>query len=485
MNKTFGSLKLRHRLYAGFAVIVLLLAGAIATMLWQVGRIDEVTNRIANLRTPTALAAERLTADVQGTLAALRGYLLTGNDAFKAERQAVWTDIDAAAGKMDSLSSSWTNPDNLKAWSVFKTVLEEFRGAQGKVESSADFTNIKPAVDLLVHEAAPRGKHLLEILVGAIGADGRRTGGMVDDQVGLLQSDTASGAAASTALLLTEWILLVLGVVIGGGIAFITARAISRPLVGMTDAMRQLADGSLDVMVPGKDRRDEIGDMAGAVEVFKQNAIRVRDMNGAEAERQAEAQRRGEAMHNLMSRLSSVVRAATDGNFSQRIELELTDSDLAAVASGVNELVETVDRGLGETGGVLSSLAQTDLTRRVEGEYRGAFAQLKTDTNAVVENLAGVVGQLRGTSGTLRTATREILSGANDLANRTTKQAAAVEETSAAMEQLAKTVTDNAKRAEQANAESQAVSVIGAQAGEVMKQSNNAMDRISASSGSG
>jgi methyl-accepting chemotaxis protein len=82
----------------------------------------------------------------------------------------------------------------------------------------------------------------------------------------------------------------------------------------------------------------------------------------------------------------------------------------------------------------------------------------------------------------LKTATGEILSGANDLAERTTKQAAAIEETSAAMEQLAATVTDNAKRAESASSKAQAVSQTAEQTGEVMKEANDAMERISSSS---
>ena len=61
----------------------------------------------------------------------------------------------------------------------------------------------------------------------------------------------------------------------------------------------------------------------------------------------------------------------------------------------------------------------------------------KADTNAVAEKLTEIVGQLKDTSRTLKTATGEILSGANDLSERTTKQAATIEETSAAMEQLA------------------------------------------------
>ena len=75
MSVLFKQIRIAHRLYAGFAVIVMLLAGAVGTTIWQVGSIEQASSRVANLRAPTALTAQRLTADVQGTLASLRGSL--------------------------------------------------------------------------------------------------------------------------------------------------------------------------------------------------------------------------------------------------------------------------------------------------------------------------------------------------------------------------------------------------------------------------
>src|SRR5690606_13591743 len=119
---------------------------------------------------------------------------------------------------------------------------------------------------------------------------------------------------------------------------------------------------------------------------------------------------------------------------------EFPDAELNSLAASVNDLVETVDRGIAETGSVLSAIAETDLTRRVEGDYAGAFAQLKDDTNRVADRLSDVIGQLKQTSTQLKQATREILSGANDLSERTTRQAATIEEASATMEELSTTV---------------------------------------------
>jgi methyl-accepting chemotaxis protein len=133
-------------------------------------------------------------------------------------------------------------------------------------------------------------------------------------------------------------------------------------------------------------------------------------------------------------------------------------------------------------GAALERLADGDLTARISTQFVGELDEVRTALNQTIEKFAGIVGQLRQSSGSLKTATGEIMSGANDLSERTTKQAAAVEETTAAMEQLAQTVVDNAKRAESANEKARGVSLMASQTGDVMQKANDAMERISASS---
>ncbi|MGV3573862.1 MAG: methyl-accepting chemotaxis protein [Devosia sp.] len=279
--------------------------------------------------------------------------------------------------------------------------------------------------------------------------------------------------------------LLVGGVLLGIAaiLGFFFARSISRPISRLTHTMETLAEGDLSVEVTGGARGDEIGAMARAVEVFRQNGLRMAEMTEAEAASIIRGQAdRAAMMQQLQRAFGQVVDAAIAGDFSRRVDAEFPDDELNALARSVNGLVETVDRGVGETGVVLSALAHTDLTHRMEGEYQGAFAQLKSDVNAVADRLTDVVGELRDTSGTLKTATGEILSGANDLSERTTKQAATIEETSAAMEQLAATVLQNAQRAQEASAAAGDVTSSAEVGGQVMAQATEAMEKITASS---
>ena len=130
----------------------------------------------------------------------------------------------------------------------------------------------------------------------------------------------------------------------------------------------------------------------------------------------------------------------------------------------------------------LAAMAGGDLTGSISERFTGQYEELRVAYNHSLARFAEVIGQLSATSGSLKTATGEILAGANDLAERTTRQAAAIEETSAAMEQLATTVAENAKRAELARTKAESVAGAAEQGGKVMRDANDAMERITTSS---
>ena len=143
--------------------------------------------------------------------------------------------------------------------------------------------------------------------------------------------------------------------------------------------------------------------MARAVEVFRANGLKMQALT--ENDEAHSAQRRPSAlamMETLSRSFGEVVDAAVAGDFSKRVEAGFADDELNGLATSINNLVATVDRGLKETGEVLSALADTDLTRRVEGDYQGAFGKLKADTNAMADKLADIVSHLRDTSRSLQ-----------------------------------------------------------------------------------
>src|SRR5271168_1081170 len=75
------------------------------------------------------------------------------------------------------------------------------------------------------------------------------------------------------------------------GLLFWILRSSTRPIVALTEAMAKLSSGELDTAIPALDRVDEVGRMAQAVEVFKQNAIEVERLNADQAAMKAQAER--------------------------------------------------------------------------------------------------------------------------------------------------------------------------------------------------
>ncbi|TDQ61620.1 methyl-accepting chemotaxis protein [Maritalea mobilis] len=309
-------------------------------------------------------------------------------------------------------------------------------------------------------------------------------------EVETLAAQAEQGAAAAVAklnavnqiTLIASFAIIGLATLLILGAGLIIGRSISLPLKRLADNAGELGEGNLDIAIEPDQSKSEIGVLTRALEVFHENAVRVAKLGEEEAIRQQEVLKRSKMMEDLQSSFRSVVGAASAGDFSQRVDVQIPDPELAKLGDNVNALVDTVDRGLKETGEVMAALANTNLTVRMEGEYEGAFLQLKNDTNRVGDRLTEVVKQLRATSRALKTATGEILSGANDLSDRTTRQAATIEETSAAMEQLAGTVLENAKEAEEASSVADRVRNTAEEGGEVMRQANEAMERITASS---
>jgi methyl-accepting chemotaxis protein len=187
-------------------------------------------------------------------------------------------------------------------------------------------------------------------------------------------------------------------------------------------------------------------------------------------------------LEGLRSEIGDVVNSAVMGDLSKRVNADFGDEGLNQLGQSINLLMETIDNGITDTGNVLSHLAKADLSKRVKGNYHGAFARLRDDTNMVAEELTNIIGGLRTTSGALKSATGEILSGSDDLAERTMRQAATLEHTSAAMQEIAEMVEANAQRAQEGHAGSQRAQEIASRGGDVMRQANDAMSRINESS---
>ncbi len=191
----------------------------------------------------------------------------------------------------------------------------------------------------------------------------------------------------------TERLILVLavgGFLLGAVWAFLLGRGISRPMIAMCKAMRELAGGNFDVVLPGLGRKDEIGEMAAAVEQFKVQAV-------AKAERDAatqEAQNRA----GVAARRDELIR------FADQFE-----SAVGAIVANVSASAVQLE----SAAGTLTRTAET--TQNLSGQVASASEQASSD----MQSVAAATEELSVSVNEIGRRVRE----SNDIADAAVRQA--------------------------------------------------------------
>jgi methyl-accepting chemotaxis protein len=130
----------------------------------------------------------------------------------------------------------------------------------------------------------------------------------------------------------------------------------------------------------------------------------------------------------------------------------------------------------------LTALAEGDLTARIERPLIPGLDRLRLDFNNSLDRLQAAMATVGENTNTIAAGSKEIQSASDNLAKRTEQQAAAVEETAAALEEITQTVTDSAKRADEAGSLVARTKAGAEKSGEVVKSAINAMGQIESSS---
>jgi methyl-accepting chemotaxis protein len=249
-----------------------------------------------------------------------------------------------------------------------------------------------------------------------------------DAQTALIEQNGArQESAIGTALfVLGIGAIALLGIAVT--LAMLLSRLIARPVSQLTRTMGELAAGKSDIMVPDAERRDELGDMARAVLVFRDAAI---------AKQAAEAEAgRAEAVQRMV--------------------------------------VETVSAHLSE-------LADGNLTSEIDREFPGSYATVKTNFNAAITSLRALITSVTEATATIHTGSNEIAQASEDLARRTEANAASLEETSAAVTQMDQRLKATATAATQTVDRANGAIATVSNGREVAEDAVQAMNRVSES----
>ncbi len=153
----------------------------------------------------------------------------------------------------------------------------------------------------------------------------------------------------------------------------------------------------------------------------------------------------------IETEIHSITSAAARGDLAKRIDMEGKQGFYADLGGSINELVSQCESIIVDASDVMSSLAEGDLSRKIDNNYAGRFDTLKQDINRTVDKLTEVVVDIKNASGQVRVGAEEITLGNANLSQRTEQQAAALEETSSTMNEINSTTEQTSHNAREAD----------------------------------
>ncbi len=428
----YQDLRIPVKLGVAFCAVILASAISSAVVFASLKRIDE-----ASIATQRSLAlnaqAEEIMALVLEQQNALRGYVILGDSKFADTYSDAKDKFDA---RLDAFEAKTTVPAQ-------KARIARLRGAMATWRQTIG----EPAVALMADPATGREQA------------GQLAGRKSLTEIRAIQKELLAAAQDRVAIRAREAKVAretaQLSLLIGGAVAlamaglmgWLLSRTIGAPVAAMTAAMRRLSAGDNDVEIPAVGRQDEVGQMAGAVAVFKTAAI-----EKLRVEAEAVAQ-----------------RAAAEAERAQREREKAVEAEADALA--INALGEGLDR-----------MASGDLTFRITAQLAPKTAQLKSNFNTAAERLRDALRGINGATGGIHAGSEEIAQASDDLSRRTEQQAASLEETAAALDEITATVRKTASGALEVSGLVAQARAGAERSGAIVEQAVSAMSQIESSS---
>ncbi|MCR9139232.1 MAG: methyl-accepting chemotaxis protein [Alphaproteobacteria bacterium] len=254
---------------------------------------------------------------------------------------------------------------------------------------------------------------------------------------------SASGGREVWTLAGVNAVALILAVLL----AFVMTRSVTRPLASLTNVVRGIAEGDLEMQVTGADGRDELSEMARAVQTLKDGAI---------------------------EKINVEEQAAEDRTLSEQERRE-RERQKADEEANLNAAINQLATGLGE-------LANGNVAYRIEEAFVDDLDRIRVDFNAAVETLDTALKSVDDSSDIIQAKSAELLTSVNDMSQRTEQQAASLEQTAAALDQITATVKSGAERAAEAGKRVTETNEVTQRSSDIVQSAIGAMEKIESSS---
>jgi methyl-accepting chemotaxis protein len=379
-------LRIQQRLVVGFGVLVVLLCAVSLSSLVSSKKTADAVAESERLARLTVASKDAL---LSVRLARIRGwtYVATGEEKARAEMEEAFKQY---AKDMEPVTAGVTAPDGRK-------LLEDFRGSVASLQETwQKIAQLKAAGATAASPEMAAALNAGNLTAKQNTATSGKLAAYLQDEM----DHAARHAGALTAQ--ATWIALGLGVVaivVAIIAALLIGRSIASPIGVITRAMNALAEGDRSVVIPRLAYRDEVAEMAAAVQVFKDNALRADQLAAEQQAEQRARETRAATIERLTSGFDQSASAMLAGVADAAGQLEATAQSMSATALQTNRQADKVAAVTQETSHSVSTVASAaeelsssiqEIGRQVEQSARvaSAAAEEAARTNQTVQKLA-------------------------------------------------------------------------------------------------
>ena len=401
-----GSMKIMPRLMVGFGLPAILLIVLAASAVWNGNAIDDAV-AASKLRVRIMTGAKDTLLETRQARVQAWSFLATGDAAYiKSMNDA----FGGALAKIDDTQQAAKLPEGKRLISEFRATIVTFQAAAIKATKLRESGAAMSSADL-------------QSAVAELNTTAKLYAKAAEELTGYYAKilDTVTAEVDGT-VARSIWIALISGgaaVIVAMVAALVIGRGIARPVAAMTETMKRLAGGDLDAVVPQVAHRDEVAEMAGAVQVFKDNAVRAEALAADKKTEQERREARTAAVDALTGGFDRAVTALLDGVTVAAGDLQTTAQTMSSSAQQTTNQVERVGNTTQQTSNSVSTVASAaeelassiqEIGRQVEHSSRAAAAAAEeaSKTNATVQKLA---------DGAVRIG--EVIALINDIASQT------------------------------------------------------------------
>jgi len=260
-----------------------------------------------------------LRANTASAGAALRAFLVAAEPASKKAFEDAWANATHGLEGLQWAGEAMT-PEQRDRLPAIEKLRAEIRQQADKIIAVRQSDSWNVPLYQLATIAAPIADRLAKVLEGG-GA------GLLDRQIDQLKAGANDAQQNTETMFKIVFTVLVLSIVMALIVSYFTSRSIVVPIAALSNAMGSMSEGRLDIDISGRSRRDEIGEMARATQVFKESMLDKQRLEAETAEKDARAQaekRRGmvELANNFEATVKSVVQSVSSAATEMRVSAE-------------------------------------------------------------------------------------------------------------------------------------------------------------------